>query len=91
MRNKKISYVLYALGAICVIASLLIKYILNSGIEETKNILLLAVGCILLGSGKFIMVRIKKTEGERYVNDLILSLLFLGLAAYAVFTVGLVR
>lgn len=86
MYNKKICYVLYVIGFAGVVSSLVIKYLLSINIGEAMNICILGIGCIFLGIGKLMMMQIKKQEGDRYTNDLIVSLAFFALAGYAAFT-----
>lgn len=86
MYNKKICYVLYVIGFAGVVSALVIKYLLSISISESANVGILGIGCIFLGIGKIMMMQIKKREGDRYTNDLIVSLAFFALAGYAAFT-----
>ena len=80
--SKGGSYMLYVIGFILILFPLVATKMLRGEIGDFNTKLLLSIGCVIVALGKFNMIRIKKQEGDRITNDLIVAFGLLGIAAF---------
>ncbi len=80
--SKGGSYMLYVLGFILILFPLLATKMLRGEIGDFYTKLILSVGCVIVALGKLNMIRLKRQEGERVTNDIIVAVALVGLAVF---------